>query len=257
MKKISIKQNKIKIGEIITKLQLNSFFYILLISTFITSIPTPAIGLGSSTIPTGLICVILSIQLMLGYKKLYLPEFLLNIKIKKSVINKLTTFISKTQKNRKGDNTFFNSQILNKLSGLIIFFNGVLMCIPLIFTNWHPSISTTFISLAHIIKNKNLLVLFYFLSLFMFIGYSLLFYLIIKVVKQYSKNFSLSNLKNFSFSDLKIKNNIEIVLSFKLLCYLCFHFFVYYYIWSCWLLYKKRLHSIVYTQISFLILNLA
>lgn len=194
MKKSISKKNKIKIKDLISKLQFNSFFYILLIATFITSIPSPALGFGSSTIPGGLICILLSIQLMLGFKKIYLPEFLLNIKIKKSIIKKLTTFISQKQITSNNDNKFFNSIILNKISGLMIFFNGVLMCIPIIFTNWHPSISTSIISLAHIIKNKNLLLLFYCLSIFMFIGYTLFFYLIFKVIKHYSKNYSLSDI---------------------------------------------------------------
>ena len=217
MKNLNNEQYKIK--DIITKLQINAF-YILLISTFITSIPTPALGLGSSTIPGGMICLLLSIQIILGFKNIYLPDYLLNIKVKKSVMNRLTKYIRKIRQTRKPDNKFFNLKILNKLSGLIIFCNGVLMCIPLVFTNWHPSISTSVISLAHIIKNKNLLILFYFLSVFMFIGYALLFYLIIKVVKQYSKNFSLLDLKTTKYVGLFY------LLSFFIICASIFCFII-------------------------------
>lgn len=217
MKNLNNKQIKIK--DIITKLQINSFFYILLIATFITSIPTPALGLGTSTLPGGLICLILSIQMILGFKNIYLPDFL-NIKVKKSIIDRLTTYITKIRQIRKSDNKFFNLKILHKLSGLIIFCNGVLMCIPLVFTNWHPSISTSIISLAHITKNKNLLILFYFLSVFMFIGYALLFYLIINFIKQYSKNFSLYDLKTSKYMGFLY------LLSFFVICASIFCFIV-------------------------------
>lgn len=217
--KSNTNKNTIKIRDILKNLQSDSFFYILFISTFITSIPSPALVFGSSTIMGGIISILLSIQIFLGLKHLYLPDFLLDFKIKKSVIDKGNKYINKfkTQK----DNTFFNSKIFNKISALIIFLNGILMCIPLIFTNWHPSLSTSIISLAHIIKNKHLLILFYFLSIFMFIGFTLLFYIIFKLIKQYSSDISFSQI-------IKDNNFLKLfyMLGFFFLCASLFFFFI-------------------------------
>lgn len=217
--KSNTNKNTVKIRDILKNLQSDSFFYILFISTFITSIPSPALVFGSSTIMGGIISILLSIQIFLGLKHLYLPDFLLDFKIKKSVIDKGNKYIKKfkTQK----DNTFFNSKIFNKISALIIFLNGILMCIPLIFTNWHPSLSTTIISLAHIIKNKHLLILFYFLSIFMFIGFILLFYIIFKLIKQYSSDISFSQIvKDSEFLKLFY------MLGFFFFCASLFFFFI-------------------------------
>jgi hypothetical protein len=176
----------IKIKNVMKQLKYNSFYYLLLVVTFLTSIPTPALGLGTSTVPFGIICVFVSIQMILGFKHIYLPEFLLNIKIKKSTIEKITSYITRMKKVNKVEDHFFNLKIINTISGLIILFNGILMTIPIVFTNWHPSISTSIISLSHIIKNKKLLILFYFLSIFMFIGYAIFFYFIYKSIKNFS-----------------------------------------------------------------------
>ena len=176
----------IKIKDVMKQLKYNSFYYLLLVVTFLTSIPTPALGLGTSTVPFGIICVFVSIQMILGFKHIYLPEFLLNIKIKKSTIEKITSYITRMRKVNKVENNFFNLKTINTISGLIILFNGILMSIPIVFTNWHPSISTSMISLSHIIKNKKLLILFYFLSIFMFIGYTIFFYFIYKSIKNFS-----------------------------------------------------------------------
>lgn len=220
--KINANKNTLKIKDILKNLQSDSFFYILFISTLLTSIPTPAIALGSSTLPGGLISILLSIQLILGFKHFYLPEFLLNIKIKKSIINKTNKYIGKLQK-KKGDYKFFNLKIIDKISGLIIFLNGILMCIPLIFTNWHPSLSTSFISLAHIIKNKKLLQIFYFLSIFMFIGFALLFYIIFKVINKYSNNVAFSQI----IKDSNI-SKLFYTLSFFFICGTLFFFFIFF-----------------------------
>ena len=178
----------IKIKNVMKQLKYNSFYYLLLVVTFLTSIPTPALGLGTSTVPFGIICVFVSIQMIFGFKHIYLPDFLLNVKIKKSTIEKITSYLTRMKKVNKVEDRFFNLKIINTISGLIILLNGILMTIPIIFTNWHPSISTSIISLSHIIKNKKLLILFYFLSIFMFVGYAIFFYFIYKSIKNFSSN---------------------------------------------------------------------
>ena len=179
IKNIESKNKYVKIDNILNSLNSNSFFYVFLLSTFITSLPTPAWGFGSSTVPAGLICLFLSIQLFFNYKHIYLPKYLLDIKIKKSIFDKINSYI----KNKKTKEYEEFSKIFNKTSAIIIFLNSILMCIPIIFTNWLPSLSTTLISLAHILKNKKMLYLYYVLSIIMLIVYLIIFTLGYKVGK--------------------------------------------------------------------------
>ena len=211
-------KKKIKIKDILKNLNTDSFFYILFITTLLTSIPTPAIALGSSTVPIGLISIFLSVQIILGFKHFYLPEFLLNFKINKSIIDTVDKYITKL---KKKDDKFFDLKIIDKISGLIIFLNGILMSIPIIFTNWHPSLSTTFISLAHITKSRKILQLFYFLSIFMFVGFGLLFYIMFKIINKYSNNVPFMEIiKEKSISKLLY------ILSFFFICATLFFFFI-------------------------------
>ena len=70
------------IGNIIKSFEKDSFFIILFFSTFITSIPSPSYGFGTSTMIGGLISLLVAIQLLFNLKKLYLPEFILKKKNK-------------------------------------------------------------------------------------------------------------------------------------------------------------------------------
>ena len=178
------KGKTISIEKILELLDSTSFFYFLFIITFFTSIPAPSWGLGGSTIPGGILSFVISIQLILGYKTIYLPSYLRKKTVKTSYIKKIDEYLTRfnLKKNKK---SLFLTETIEKISGFFILCNSLLMMIPIIFTNWGPSFSISIISLSHILKNKWFLVLSYVLTVVMFILYIYFFKFIIYYTKKF------------------------------------------------------------------------
>ena len=189
-KKLSVKKLLLLLGD-------KSFFYFLFIITFFSSIPAPSWGLGSSTIPGGILCFIISLQILLGFKHVYLPNFIEKKKIKTKYIKKINSFFYKFKFKKLNDSFVFENSFIEKISAFFILMNSILMMIPIIFTNWAPSFCVTSISLSHILKNKWFLTLSLTLNIFMLIGYVYFFKYII-----YYINILLNKI------DLKFKKNI-------------------------------------------------
>lgn len=176
------------IGNIIKSFEKDSFFIILFFSTFITSIPSPSYGFGTSTMIGGVISLLVAIQLLFNLKKLYLPEFILKKKIKlkkikkkEKIINKiLDTFELLLKKNNESLLTFF----FVKISTLLIIFNSILMILPLILTNWLPSTTITLLSISYLFKDGRFFLFSLFFSLFVSIAYITIFRLIFLFFKK-------------------------------------------------------------------------
>ena len=176
------------IGNIIKSFEKDSFFIILFFSTFITSIPSPSYGFGTSTMLGGIISLLVSIQLLFNFKKLYLPKFILKKKIKlkkikkkEKIINKiLDTFELLLKKNNESLLTFF----FVKISALLIIFNSILMILPLILTNWLPSTTITLLSISYLFKDGRFFLFLLFFSLFVSIAYITIFRLIFLFFKK-------------------------------------------------------------------------
>ena len=188
-----INTNKnITIRELLDLLGANSFFYFLFILTFFTSIPSPSWGLGTSTVPGGLLTIIISLQILLGFKHIYLPEFIQKRKIKTKFLKIAEKYGDKLKSNNQSNLNFFKNVILEKISAIFTFFCGILMMVPLILTNWAPSFAVTFISISHIFKNKWLLILCYILTSIMIVGYIYFFKLIIYFAKKFLKKLNIN-----------------------------------------------------------------
>lgn len=193
-----IKENKkISVEKILQLIGDQSFFYLLFLVTFITSIPSPSWGLGTSTVPGGLIVIFLSIQIILGFKQIYLPNFLKKTKVPTKPLQFIYKYTKKLQYFDKKNVSFFKHTILKRISGLLIFCCGILMSMPIILTNWAPSFTTSLISIAHILKSKNLLIILYILTVVMILMYIYFFSFIISFVKKYVKKYKEN--KKFSF----------------------------------------------------------
>jgi len=176
------------IGNIIKSFEKDSFFIILFFSTFITSIPSPSYGFGTSTMIGGVISLLVAIQLLFNLKKLYLPEFILKKKIKLKKIKKKEKIINKIldtlelllKKNNESLLTFF----FVKISTLLIIFNSILMILPLILTNWLPSTTITLLSISYLFKDGRFFLFSLFFSLFVSIAYITIFRLIFLFFKK-------------------------------------------------------------------------
>lgn len=193
-KLIKNNKNSYTIKEIVDYFKQDGIFAILFIVTFPTSIPTPAYGLGSSTIIGGLITCFLSIQIMLGWRQAYLPDFILNKKIKissfrkryhkrfNSVLFKMERFFS------RGHQYAFNSLFV-KFSALLMFFNSILMFIPLIMTNWLPSTTVTLVSFSYLFKDGFMFLLSLLFSTAVLVFYYFAFNLVISYIMKHKSYF--------------------------------------------------------------------
>lgn len=188
-----IKEKKtIKVKEILKLLGKESFFQILFISTIFTSIPAPAWGIGFSTIPAGIITFLISIQLILDYKYVVLPDFINEKEIKTSILKgKSFKTIKKWFAYLKGMSSprlkkVFKSKNFNKIAGLSLLPQGILMIIPIIFTNLLPSMIVTGLSLAYILKDGVLFFIFCLMSFIVFFTYIFFFKYLVSYLKYIS-----------------------------------------------------------------------
>lgn len=192
-----VKTNKktVTIRDIVNYFKEDGIFAILFIVTFPTSIPTPAYGLGSSTIIGGIICFTLSIQILLGLQKPYLPEFILNKKINISSFRKryhkrFNRVLFKIERFfKKGGHKYAFNSLFIKISALLTLLNSILMFIPLIFTNWLPSTTITFMSFSYLFKDGFMFLISLLFASAVFIFYFVAFKFIISYILKYKDYF--------------------------------------------------------------------
>lgn len=200
-------KNSYSIKEIIKYFEKDSVFAILFIFTFPTSIPSPAYAFGSSTMIGGFITCFLSIQLFLGYNKIYMPEFILKKRIKitssfrKRYYKRFDWVLSNIEWFFNKNRPYFFNFVFLKISALLMFLNSILMMLPLILTNWLPSTAVTLMSFSYLFKDGFM----FFISL-LFAAFVIIFYL-------YAFNFIISYI---------IKNNdrfIKLLKKYKNMIY--------------------------------------
>lgn len=177
-------KNKYTIDELLDHFGTGSIVVALILVTFITSIPLPPWGGGFETIPGGFLCIILALQGLLGFEKLYLPKFLKNIEVdvkmvkESEYIEKMLNFIDKyVQPNRY--EWAFNG-ILEKVMYLLVIPNALLMLVPIVFTNGPPSQCITLMALSWLLSDGFYFLLMLGISAFVFVAYIILFFLFAK-----------------------------------------------------------------------------
>lgn len=177
-------KNKYTIDELLDHFGTGSIVVGLILATFITSVPLPPWGGGFETIPGGFLCIILALQGLFGFEKLYLPKFLKNIEVNVKMVKeseyteKTLNFIDKyIQPNRY--EWAFNG-ILEKVMYLLVIPNALLMLVPIVFTNGPPSQCITLMSLAWLLSDGFYFLLMLGISAFVFVAYIILFFVFAK-----------------------------------------------------------------------------
>ena len=144
------KQSKYSIKQLVQYFGSDSHWAVIFIVNLPMAIPGPPYAAGFETLPSGLITLVLAVQILLGYKNIYLPEFIENKFIDISLLKKteylkvdnaLKTVIEKYLKKKK---LIFSIHTLKKYSPFLSFhtlYNDVF-----ILTNWLPCIAITILS---------------------------------------------------------------------------------------------------------------
>lgn len=179
-------KNKYTIDELLDHFGTGSIVFALVLVTFITSIPLPPWGGGFETIPGGGLSILLALQGLLGFEKLYLPKFLKNIEVNVRMVKdskyteKMLNFIDNhIDPNRY--NWAFNG-ILEKVMYLLVIPNALLMMVPIVFTNGPPSQCVTLMALAWLLSDGFYFLLMLGISAFVFVAYIILFFVFAKLL---------------------------------------------------------------------------
>ena len=152
------KQNKYSVKQLIDYFGSDSHWAVIFIINLPMAIPAPPYAAGFSTVPTGTLTLILSIQILLGYKKVELPTTLekknIDISLLKSEnykkVNDALIWLEKYLKKRKTD---IFSNFFEKILAVTIIPPSLLMMLPIIFTNWLPCVTVTLISFVYLFKD--------------------------------------------------------------------------------------------------------
>jgi hypothetical protein len=177
-----IKQDKntYTVGELLDYFGTDSIIAFMFCITFITSLPLPPWGGGFETIPGGLLCILLSLQGIIGIEKAYAPEFIRNKEIDISLIkeSKYTSQFFELVNSYINPDSYvwvFNSFTLRIMYIMIILCSS-LMLVPIIFTNGPPSQCITLLCLTWLLYDGFLFGLLLCLTLFILFMYVFLFF---------------------------------------------------------------------------------
>ena len=174
------KQSKYSIKQLVQYFGSDSHWAVIFIVNLPMAIPGPPYAAGFETLPSGLITLVLAGQILLGYKNIYLPEFIENKFIDISLIKKndylkvdnaLKT-IEKYLRKRKTD--IFNPYS-EKILAVSIIPPALLMMLPVILTNWLPCIAITILSFVYLFKDGYNIFLAFILCWAITLGYFFVF----------------------------------------------------------------------------------
>ena len=164
---ISNPKNSYTIEELVQFLGTDSKMIILFLFTFIPRLPSPPWGFGFETIPGGVFSLIVSIIGLFGIPldKLmkYLPTSIRNISLDVHILkqNRMMAgyYINKIKSVFRDRMKFIVNPVTEKLIYLLVIPFAILMMIPLILTNWFPSLSITFLSLSWLLNDGFFLII--------------------------------------------------------------------------------------------------
>lgn len=182
------------VQEIIDYFDKDSIFALLFLITFPTSIPAPPQAFGAETVFGGTITLLLSIQLIMGFDKPYLPEFITSKKINLGYLKnnkyyeKADSAMKKIESIFKKRYTFIFHPFFVKIIALIMMAPAVLMAIPFFFTNLFPSQAVTLISFAYLLKDGLMMIIASVLTVLMSLVYLIFFKKIVEWGKRWMKN---------------------------------------------------------------------
>lgn len=144
------KDGKTKISELIEDFHENGLLLAMIFFALPIAIPLPYPP-GFTTI-MGVPLIILSIQMILGSKKIRLPEKINEYALKnstlKSISNKIVPIIKNIEKYMKPRFSFARSVYCEQFIGVICLISSVAVAIPLFMTNAIPALGITVMALG-------------------------------------------------------------------------------------------------------------
>lgn len=146
-------EDNIKVDTLLKSVDSGGFALFNLILSLILFIPTPP---PIATI-SAILIIFLSFQMILGLKEVWLPNFITNKSIKRTtlalIVEKSSTYLSKMEKITRRRFVFMESNIMQRIIGLVILILATLSLTPILFANSMPGISIILISFGMLNKD--------------------------------------------------------------------------------------------------------
>lgn len=137
------------IGEIVDSIGDKGFGLLFLVLSLPSALPVPAPGYST---PFGIVIVLLAMQMVLGRRKLWLPERLRAVRLRKSVARKVlstgSTAIRWCERFIRPRHDWIGAPLGLKALGLVIMCMGGLMILPIPLTNTAPAMVVFLIGLG-------------------------------------------------------------------------------------------------------------
>lgn len=161
--------DNIKINVLLQSVDAGGFALLIFICSIIMVIPTPP---PISTI-SSIIIIFFAIQMILGFKQVWLPKFITEKSIKRKtlaiIVEKSSMYLYKLERFTRRRITFMNSETAEKIIGLFIFILALISLIPIVFANTVPGLALILISFGLLNKDGLLIIIGFvigFLSIF-------------------------------------------------------------------------------------------
>ena len=167
-------KKKWTVQELLDFFEEDGIFTLIFLLSFPTSIPSPAWAMGFSTFMGGTIILILSLQLIFGFKKAVLPTFITKQTIDISFMqsdkfDKIYNFLLGLKEYTRSRLKW--ALVARPIIGAFLIPQAILMMIPIPFTNWIPSVVSTCVSFSYLFGDGLYLLIFLGLSIFTNIMY--------------------------------------------------------------------------------------
>ncbi|MCU0534133.1 MAG: exopolysaccharide biosynthesis protein [Hydrococcus sp. Prado102] len=147
-------EEKIALKDILQGMGDRAFGPALLICAIPEALPIPIVGVSAII---GIPLMLVSGQLFLGFKKVWLPKRIGNFSFERKFLEKailtMLRYLKKIERVIKPRWQFMSSPIANRLLGLLLLVLGVVIALPIPFGNFLPAIAIVIISLGTIEKD--------------------------------------------------------------------------------------------------------
>ena len=152
-KPVNDSKDRISVGDLFEIVSGGGFALVFLILSLPTIIPLPIPLATIASFPLS----ILGIQMFCGLKTLWLPKRIRNYSIKRTtislIVEKCAPFLRKIEKVTRKRIFFFDSEISQRLIGLLVFLSSILMALPLPFSHIFPAIGISMMSMGLLNKD--------------------------------------------------------------------------------------------------------
>jgi len=156
--------DNIKIGVLLKSVDAGGFALLILIFSLLLVIPAPP---PIATI-AGVIVMFFSFQMAIGLREVWLPKFITEKSIQRKtlalIVEKSSIYLYKLERFTRRRLTFMNSQIAERIIGIVVFVLAAITLTPIVFANSVPGTAIIMISFGLLNKDGLIIIIGFFIG---------------------------------------------------------------------------------------------